>query len=81
MQQRPRDIVAYAAGFCKGFRSAQVRNFVLIGWAIFRKRATVLCELARCFHRPRRHIHRLKRLWRFVSNPRFNFQAVMDAIC
>jgi len=50
-------------------------------WAIFRKRTTVLSELARCFVRPRRHIHRLKRIWRFVSNLRFNFQAVMDAIC
>ena len=81
MQQRPRYILAYAAGFCKGFRATQRRNFSLLCWAIFRKRTTVLSELARCFSRPRRHIHRLKRLWRFLSNPRFNFQAAMDALC
>jgi len=81
MRQTPRHIVAYAAGFCNGFRVTQVRNFTLLCWAIFRKRTTVLSELARCFRHPRRHIHRLKRLWRFVSNPRFNFQAVLDALC
>jgi len=81
MQRRPRHILAYAAGFCKGLRATQVRNFMFVCWAIFRKRTTVLSELARCFSQPRRHIHRLKRIWRFVSNPRFNFQAVMDAIC
>ena len=81
MQQIPGHIVAYAADFCKGFRITQVRNFTRLCWAIFRKRTTVLCELARCFHRPRRHIHRLKPIRRFVSNSRFNFQVVMDAIC
>ena len=104
MQQRPRHIVAYAAEFCKGFRATQRRNFSLLCWALFRKRTTVLSELARCFSRPcalegrrensldaghhcivllrlRSHIHRLKRIWRFLSNPRFNFQAAMDAIC
>lgn len=81
MRQRPQHIVAYAADFCKGFRITQLRNFTLLCWAIFRKRTAVLSELARCFSRPRRHIHRLKRIWRFVSNPRFDFQAVMDAIC
>ena len=81
MQQKPRHIVAYAADFCKGFCVTQQRNFTRLCWAIFRKRTTVLSELARCFRRPRRHIHRFKRIWRFISNSRFNFQAVMDAIC
>ena len=81
MQQRPQHILAYAAQFCKGFRATQRRNFSLLCWATFRKRTTVLSELARCFSRPRRHIHRLKRIWRFLSNRRFNFQAAMDAIC
>ena len=81
MQQKPRHILAYAAEFCKGFRATQRRNFSLLCWAIFRKRTTVLSELARCFSRPRRHIHRLKRLWRFVSNAPFDFRAAMDALC
>ena len=81
MHHKPRHILAYAAEFCKGFRATQRRNFSLLCWAIFRKRTTVLSELARCFSRPRRHIHRLKRIWRFLSNRRFNFQAAMDAIC
>ena len=67
--------------FAKASASPKPRNFAALCWAIFRKRTTVLSELARCFVRPRRHIHRLKRIWQFVSNLRFNFQAVMDAIC
>ena len=81
MQQKPRHIMAYAAGFCKGFRITQVRNFARLCWAIFLRRTTVISELARAFKRPRRHSYRLKRMWRFLSNPRFNFQAVMDAVC
>ena len=81
MWQKPKHILTYAQNFCKGIRLTQARNFAALCWAIFRKRTTVLSELARCFVRPRRHIHRLKRIWRFVSNLRFNFQAVMDAIC
>ena len=66
--------------FCKGIRLTQARNFTALCWAIFSKRTTVLSELARCFIRPRRHIHRLKGIWLFVSNLHFSFQAAAKPI-
>ena len=80
MQQKLKHILTYARNFCKGIRLTQARNFAALCWAIFRKRTTVLSELARCFVRPRRHIHRLKRIWRFVSNLHFNFRAAAKPI-
>lgn len=80
MQKGLGQIIGCARRFCGGLRVTQVDNFVRLCTAVFLARTRVLSRLALVFEGPQRHAHRLKRLWRFLSNPRFPAQAVMDQI-
>ncbi|MBC7288973.1 MAG: hypothetical protein H5T86_13245 [Armatimonadetes bacterium] len=80
MKRSPEQVMNYARRFCKGLRATQVANFVALCDALALLRTCILSRLAGAISGPQRHCHRLKRLWRLVSNPRFPAQAVMDAI-
>jgi hypothetical protein len=69
----------------------QATNRTLLVSALLAKRSSCLSELARAYPRPapeqrRVHapkhdlLHRLKRLWRFLDNPRIDAQAVQLAL-
>ncbi|MBC7287697.1 MAG: transposase [Armatimonadetes bacterium] len=81
MKKSPEQIMDYARRFCKGLRATQAANFVALCDALALLRTCILSRLAGAISGPQRHCHRLKRLWRLVSNPRFPAKAVMDAIC
>ncbi|MCX7597477.1 MAG: transposase [Armatimonadetes bacterium] len=73
-------IIRYARRFCGGVRVTQVDNFVRLCTALWLTRSLVLSQLALVMEGPKRHAHRLKRLFRFLSNPRFPAQQVMDRL-
>jgi hypothetical protein len=69
----------------------QATNLALLVSALLAKRSSCLSELARAFPRPGlerqrapapKHdlLHRLKRLWRFLDNPRIDAQALQLAL-
>lgn len=69
----------------------QATNLALLVSALLAKRTTCLSELARAYPRPAveqrrlpapKHdlLHRLKRLWRFLDNPRIDAQALHLAL-
>jgi len=69
----------------------QATNLALLVSALLAKRSSCLSELARAYPRsapeqrrvpPPKHdlVHRLKRLWRFLENPRIDAQALQLAL-
>lgn len=68
------------------WRKTQVVNLALLAQAIHRRRSLVLTDLARAYPIPTQRkaprpknglLHRLKRLWRFLDNPRPDPSALM----
>lgn len=68
------------------WRKTQVVNLALLAQALYRRRSLVLTELARAYPMPSQRkvaqpknglLHRLKRLWRFLDNPRLDPSALM----
>lgn len=68
------------------WRKTQLSNLVLLSSALFQRRSLVLTELARSYPIPAtrkvarpKHglLHRVKRLWRFLANPRLDDSALM----
>ncbi len=81
MQRASLQIMVYVRRFCQGLRVTQTANFTVLCYALALLRTCILSRLANVIDGPQRHIHRLKRLWRFISNPRFPTSNIMDAIC
>ena len=68
------------------WRKSQRVNLALLAQAIHRRRSLVLTDLARAYPLPNRRkvpqpkhglLHRLKRVWRFLANPRPDPSALM----
>ncbi|MCL4534980.1 MAG: hypothetical protein M1370_07480, partial [Bacteroidetes bacterium] len=67
------------------WRKSQLTNLTLLSQALFRHRSLCLAELARAYPTPDKHrvsrpkhilYHQLKRLRRFLGNPRLDFAPV-----
>lgn len=68
------------------WRKTQLVNLTLLAQAFFHRRSLVLTELARCYPIPSQRkvehpkhglLHRVKRVWRFIRNPRLDQEALM----
>ena len=68
------------------WRKTQLVNLALLAQAIFRRRSLVLTELARAYPVPNERkvdcpkhglLYRVKRIWRFLANPRLDHEALM----
>lgn len=72
-----------------GWRKTQLVNLALLSSAISRRKSLVLAELARAYPIPLERklprpkhglLHRVKRLWRFLDNPRLDEEALMRTL-
>jgi hypothetical protein len=84
MQLYPQ-LLAFFKEVAPNWRKTQLVNFSLLGQAIFQRRSLVLAELARAYPIPSQRkvanpkhglLHRVKRLWRFLRNPRRDLAAL-----
>jgi hypothetical protein len=85
MQLYPR-LFSFCKQIAPTWRKTQVVNLALLGQAIHRRRSLVLTDLARAYPIPTQRkvprpknglLHRLKRIWRFLANPRLDPSALM----
>lgn len=72
-------LIAFCKELAPSWRKTQLTNLALLSQAIFRRRSLVLADLARSYPMPSQRrlnhpkhglLHRLKRLWCFLDNPR-----------
>ena len=61
-------------------RKTQETNLALLSSAIIIRKSLCLSELARAYPGPKRHCHRLKRLWRFLENVRLDWTVVRRSL-
>ena len=68
------------------WRKTQRANLAFLGQAIFRRHSLVITELARAYPIPLERktpspkhglLHRVKRVWRFLANPKLDHEALM----
>jgi len=79
-------LVSFFKQVAPTWRKTQLDNLALLAQALYRRRSLTLSELARAYPIPQRRqvphpqhglLHRLKRLWRFLHNPRLDETALM----
>lgn len=79
-------LVSFIKEVAPSWRKTQVRNLALLSQAIFRRHSLVITELARAYPIPEgrkvvspKHglIYRVKRLWRYLSNPKLDHDSLM----
>jgi len=61
-------------------RKTQATNLALLTSAIIARKSLCLSELARAYPGPKRHCHRLKRLWRFLENLRLDWAVIRGSL-
>jgi hypothetical protein len=57
--------------FCLTVRRTRLENLHLLAYGLLQGRSCCLSRIARFFPLPTEHTHRLRRLWRFLTNPHF----------
>src|SRR5512140_3129974 len=81
-----RQLVSFIKEVAPSWRKSQQDNLALLSQALFFRRSLVLTELARAYPIPEvrrvkspKHglLHRVKRVWRFLHNPRLDNEGLM----
>lgn len=61
-------------------RKTRAVNLVWLTTAVLQQRSLSLSALARALPGPQRHLYRIKRLWRFIDNPRVRPMAIWPQV-
>lgn len=61
-------------------RKTQATNLALLSSSIIARKSLSLSELARAYPGPKRHCHRLKRLWRFLENLHVDWSSIRGSL-
>jgi hypothetical protein len=74
------DIVRFIKSLAPLLRKTRLVNLALLASAIILRRSLCLSELARAYTSPEKHCYRLKRLWRFLDNPKVDFSLIRQRL-